>query len=27
MCSLSNEITHPTVNVDTIRSKISDDSL
>jgi len=27
MCSLSNEITHPTVNVDTIRSKINDDSV
>ena len=27
MCSLSNEITHPTVNVDTIMSKINDDSL
>ena len=27
MCSLSNEITHPTVNVDTIRSKINDVSV
>ena len=27
MCSLSNEITHPTVDVDTVRSKIKDDSL
>jgi len=26
MCSLSNEITHPTVDVDAIRSKINDDS-
>ena len=27
MCSLSNEITHTTVDVDTVRSKIKDDSL
>ena len=27
MCSLSNEITHPTVDVDTVRSKIKNDSL
>ena len=27
MCSLSNEITHPTVDVDAIRSKINDDSV
>ena len=27
MCSLSNEITHPTVDVDTVSSKIKDDSL
>jgi len=27
MCSLSNEITHPTVDVDTIRSIINDDSV
>ena len=27
MCSLSNEITHSTVDVDTVRSKIKDDSL
>jgi len=27
MCSLSNEITHPTIDVDTIRSKINDDSV
>jgi len=27
MCSLSNEITHPTVDVDTVRSKIKDSSV
>ena len=27
MCSLSSKITHPTVDVDTVRSKIKDDSL
>ena len=27
MCSLSNEITHPTVDVDAIRSKINDNSV
>ena len=27
MCSLSNEITHPTVDVDTIRANINDDSV
>ena len=27
MCSLSNEIIHPTVDVDAIRSKINDDSV
>jgi len=27
MCSLSNEITHPTVDVDAIRTKINDDSV
>ena len=27
MCSLSNEMTPPTVSVDTVRSKIKDDAL
>ena len=27
MCSLSNEITHPTVDVDAVRSKINDNSV
>jgi len=27
MCSLSNEITHPTIDVDAVRAKINDDSV
>ena len=27
MCSLSNEITHPTIDVDAVRTKINDDSV